>query len=331
MARRLLLALGLLALFAAVSTAGGWFWLDHQFHGAGPLVEARVVIIAKGSGSARIARELEAAGILNDARLFSLGLRLFGEPKALRAGEFSFPARSSPASVAAIVQSGRTVVRRVTLAEGLTNHEFAEQLAASPGLAGAVGKLPQEGRLLPETYHYAFGDQRAAVLGRMRQQMDDLLAKLWLVRAEGLPLKSPEEALILASIVEKETGVATERARVAAVFINRLRLGMRLQSDPTVVYGLTLGRRALGRPLSRADLQSSTPYNTYVIKGLPLTAIANPGEAALRAVLHPVVSKELYFVADGSGGHAFAKTLKQHNANVAKWRRFQRQKRKISD
>ena len=290
-----------------------------------------MVIIAKGSGTAQIARELEAAGIIDDARFFRLGLWLFSEPKALRAGEFSFPASSSAKNVVSIVQGGRTVVRRVTLAEGLTNREIAEQLAAAPGLVGAVGGLPQEGRLLPETYHYAFGDARNTVLGRMRQQMDDLLTKLWRARAEDLPLKSPEEALILASIVEKETGVAAERARVAAVFINRLRLGMRLQSDPTVVYGLTLGRQALGRPLSRADLQSATPYNTYVIKGLPLTAIANPGRAALRAVLHPVLSKELYFVADGSGGHAFAKTLKQHNANVAKWRRLQRQKRKATN
>ncbi|MBT6096092.1 MAG: endolytic transglycosylase MltG, partial [Rhodospirillaceae bacterium] len=257
--------------------------------------------------------------------------KMFGEPKPLRAGEYAFPAALSPAEAARILQSGRTVQRRVTFAEGLTRAEVASTLAAAAGATGAVGPLPQEGWLLPETYHYAFGDSREALLKRMNDAMVALADKLWSERAPDLPIKSVHEAVILASIVEKETGVASERPRVAAVFINRLRLGMRLQSDPTVVYGLTFGEKPLGHGLTRADLQSRTPYNTYLIKGLPPTAIANPGRAALESVLHPADSKDLYFVADGTGGHAFARTLKGHNANVAKWRRIERARKKKSN
>ena len=195
-------------------------------------------------------------------------------------------------------------------------------------MTGPVGRLPDEGWLLPETYHYAFGDSRAGIIQRMRDSMAELLSKAWAERDGGLPLADQREALILASVVEKETGIAAERPRVARVFINRLKLGMRLQSDPTVAFGVVGGHAPLDRPLTRADLEKPTPYNTYVIKGLPPGAIANPGRAAIEAVLHPAPGDELYFVADGSGGHAFARSLKEHNANVAKWRRFQREQAK---
>ena len=325
--RRLALALAVTLVLVLVAAVGVLFSLDIGYNLPGPSKKAVVVIIPKGASSARIAAILDAAGIISDARVFRLGLRLFGQPGPLRAGEFIFPAHLSAAGTVGILQSGRTVVRRFTAAEGLSNAEIAAKLASAPGLTGAVGALPDEGKLLPETYHYAFGDARKAVLKRMSRSMTALLNDMWPKRAKGLPLKSPQEALILASIVEKETGIESERPRVAAVFINRLKRGMRLQSDPTVIYGMTFGRRDLGRSLTRNDLRKPTPYNTYIIKGLPAGAIANPGRAALRAVLHPALSDELYFVADGSGGHAFATTLKGHNSNAAKWRKLRRQKK----
>ncbi len=302
-------------------------WLESRYNGPGGLAEERILIIPKGDGPAAIARDLQAAGIVADARVFRWGLRLFGDKAPLRAGEFAFPTAVSPAEAARILQSGRTVQRRLTLAEGLSRTEIASLLASAPGAVGAVGELPEEGWLLPETYHYTFGEPRRAILQRMHAAMIETADELWASRAPELPLSTVREAVILASIVEKETGVAAERARVAAVFVNRLKRGMRLQSDPTVVYGLTRGETPLDRPLTRADLQSRTAYNTYVIKGLPPTAIANPGRAALEAVLHPADSDDLYFVADGTGGHAFAKTLKGHQANVAKWRQIERQRR----
>ncbi len=200
-------------------------------------------------------------------------------------------------------------------------------VAAAEGLSGETGPVPPEGSLLPETYHYSWNDDRAALVERMQTGMEVVLAELWPERAEGLPINTPEEAVILASIVEKETGVAEERPLVASVFVNRLKRGMRLQSDPTVVYGLTNGQRPLGRTLTFRDLDRPSPYNTYTNGGLPPGPIANPGRAALEAVLHPAESRYLYFVADGTGGHAFAKTLVEHNRNVAKWRKIQRQQR----
>jgi UPF0755 protein len=213
------------------------------------------------------------------------------------------------------------VARRLTIPEGLTNFQIAHLLWATEGLQGNIPPLPGEGMLFPETYHFSWGDTREDVILRLHQAMRKTLREGWNPRASGLPLKNSQEALILASIVEKETAVAEERPHIAAVFLNRLRHGMRLQSDPTVVYDLTDGKGALGRPLTREDLKQETPSNTYVIDGLPPTPISNPGRLALQAVLHPTVSDDLYFVADGSGGHAFSKTLAEHNRNVARWRK----------
>jgi len=195
---------------------------------------------------------------------------------------------------------------------------------AEPLLVGEIDEVPPEGSLLPETYLFSRDDSRQAVLARMREAMQQTLAELWPKRREGLPLATPEEAVTLASIVEKETGVAAERPLVAGVFINRLKKKIPLQSDPTVIYGITLGKTELDRPLSRKDLKTATPYNTYTIQGLPPGPIANPGRDALQAVMAPTETDYIYFVADGSGGHAFAKTLEEHNRNVAKWRKFQK-------
>jgi UPF0755 protein len=214
------------------------------------------------------------------------------------------------------------VARRLTIAEGLTVAEVYELLEEAHGLTGELPPPPPEGSLLPETYFYAFGDPRAELVRRMQRAMDDVLAELWPRRAEDLPLDGRAEALTLASIVDKETASAAERAKVAAVFVNRLRRGMRLQADPTVIYGLTAGEGPLGRSLTRRDWADDSDYNTYRIDGLPPGPIANPGRAAIEAVLNPAAVDYLYFVADGSGGHAFARTLDEHNRNVALWRKI---------
>jgi len=216
------------------------------------------------------------------------------------------------------------VERKLTVPEGLTVMEILALVRAADGLQGTITLHPDEGTLLPQTYFYSYGDSRDAVVQRMRKAMDETLDELWPGRQDDLPIGSKRQALILASIVEKETGIPDERPRVAAVFVNRLRLGMRLESDPTVSYGMTLGRKPLGRDLTRADLQAPTPYNTYTNAGLPPGPIANPGRATIEAALNPAKTKDLYFVADGSGGHAFAATLDQHNRNVANWRARQK-------
>ncbi|MGH6919137.1 MAG: endolytic transglycosylase MltG, partial [Geminicoccaceae bacterium] len=228
----------------------------------------------------------------------------------------------TPASVINMLARGETVARRLTVAEGLTVAEVFRLLAETEGLSGELPEPPPEGSLLPETYFYALGDERAALVRRMQRGMRQLLDELWPARVDALPLADREQALILASIVDKETGVAEERGAVAAVFYNRLRRGMRLQSDPTVIYGLTEGNGPLDRELTRADWLHDSPYNTYLIDGLPPGPIGNPGRAALEAVLNPDDVDYLYFVADGSGGHAFGRTLEEHNRNVAKWRRL---------
>lgn len=312
----LLLGLGGLA-------AGAWGYAS--FTRPGPLQQPTVAYIEPGSSLRGIASTLATQGIIDNPLIFRLGVRASGLAVRLQAGEYSFPVQVSPKEVARILASGETVLRRVTIAEGLTSNEVIALLMAVEGLKGVIPRSVGEGTLLPETYYFSYGDDRSAIVDRMQSAMDEALSDLWPRRAEGLPLDTPEEALVLASIVEKETGVPTERARVAAVFINRLRLGMRLQSDPTVVYGITEGAGPLDRRLTRADLRSGTPYNTYTVDGLPPGPIANPGRAAIEAVLNPAETDELYFVADGTGGHVFARTLEEHNRNVRKWRKIRDQ------
>ena len=295
-----------------------------RFEGPGPLDAERVVVIPRGASVEAIAGALADAGVIADAMLFKISVRLLEAGRGLKAGEYSFPAAVSMRGAMELLESGRAVVRNLTVPEGLTSVEIMTLVAQADGLSGVLGSRPAEGSLLPETYHFSLDDGRAEMVARMAAAMSRSLSELWAKSAPGLPLKSPEEALILASIVEKETGVAAERAVVASVFINRLKHGMRLQSDPTVVYGITRGQGPLGRPLTRRDLQSASAYNTYSIDGLPPGPIANPGRAALEAVLHPAQTRYLYFVADGTGGHAFAETLAEHNRNVAKWRKAKR-------
>ena len=317
----------LIGLVVALLFAGGAvFWGYEQYRRPGPAAAPVTVVLEPGSGVRAIARRLADAGVLRHPDVFVLAARFgVGGGRDLKAGEYAFPAHASIAQLLAKLRAGETVVRRLTVPEGLTSREVLALVEAAEGLAGEAGEPPPEGALLPETYHYSYGDGRADLVARMREAMRHALEELWPGRQPDLPLQSPEQALVLASIVEKETGLATERGRIAGVFMNRLRRDMRLQSDPTVLYALTEGRGRLERPLSRADLAVDSPYNTYLYGGLPPGPIANPGRAALAATLRPASTDELYFVADGSGGHAFASSLAEHQRNVAHWRRLQRQ------
>ena len=316
----------LLAL-AVIAGGGAAAWLYTEFNRPGPSTEAVTVVLPQGAGLGSIGRRLDSAGVLGDALVFRLGVRLLRAERRLQAGEYSIPAAASPRQIMELIISGVTVARRITVAEGVTVAQVMALLEATDGLTGELDGMPPEGSLLPETYHFSLGDGRAELLARMQADLKSVLAKHWAARQPGLPIKTPEEALVLASIVEKETSVPDERPRIAGVFINRLRKRMRLQSDPTVAYGITNGSGPLDRPLTFRDLERDSPYNTYRIYGLPPAPIALPGEAAIEAVLNPLPTNELYFVADGTGGHAFAKSLVEHNRNVQKWRRIQRQNR----
>lgn len=320
--RRSLASLFLFVIIAAVGAAivGSYVWAWGQYTGPGPLTQASTVIIPRGAGVETIARVLRGSGVIGDQIIFRLGVRVSGIDKNLKAGEYFFPARVSSEVVAKILESGTTVVRRLTIAEGLTSAQIYLLLSDADGLEGDIS-LPVEGTMLPETYYFSYGDSRRSLVRRMQESMRRQLAGLWAARSTDLPYKSPAEALILASIVEKETAVANERPRIAGVFLNRLMLGMRLQSDPTVIYGVSDGAGFLDRALTRADLKSPNPYNTYLNAGLPPGPIGNAGKASLTAVFNPEPTEDIYFVADGNGGHVFAKTLKQHNRNVAKWRK----------
>lgn len=298
-------------------------WGLRDFDAPGPLADDKVLSIAKGSGLADISASLEEEGVVASAWLFQQGVRLQGGARDLKAGEYKFPAGVTMRGAMEILRGGKAVHYALTLPEGLTSSEAVALVAAADAMKGRVTKVPPEGSLLPETYHYSRDETRQSLIERMESAARDTLAELWETRQADLPIETPEQALILASIVEKETGLADERPLVASVFINRLRKGMRLQSDPTVVYGITEGKAPLGRALTRADLKQPTPYNTYRIDGLPPTPIANPGRASITAVLQPAESDYIFFVADGTGGHAFARTLDEHNANVAEWRRIQ--------
>lgn len=323
--RRFISVLLVLALASLCAAGGAWLWLQDRIHAEGPLAQERILVIESGSGLNRIATRLADAGVIRSDLLFRIHARLSGVSSQLKAGEYAFAGGISTADALAKIVAHDVVTRFLTIPEGLTTYQIVGLINEAEGLGGETPTAFENGTLLPETYAFSLGDTRADLVRRMSQAMDTTLEDLWDLRAPSLPLDTPEEAVILASIVEKETAVAAERTRVAAVFINRLRRDMRLQSDPTVAFGVD-PRGPLGRPLRRSDLDTPTPFNTYVIRGLPPAPICHPGRAALEAVLNPIESDELYFVADGTGGHAFARTLAEHNRNVARWRRIERER-----
>ena len=319
----------ILVLLGALVAGGAGYWGWKRFQAPGPTAAETTVVIPKGAGLSRIAQILHDAGVITEDWLFKIGVKVKGQDQALKAGEYAIPAGSSMQQVMELLVSGLTVVHKVTVPEGLSAWEIVQVLNAAPDLEGpAIEVVPAEGTLLPETYFFERGDTRQDILDRMVAGHKDALARLWPARASGLPIENEAEWIILASIVEKETGLPDERPLVASVFVNRLKQGMRLQSDPTVIYGITAGEGPLGRGLTRKELDTATPYNTYQIDGLPPGPIANPGLASLEAVLHPAETKYLYFVADGTGGHVFAETLKEHNENVRKWREIEKKRQK---
>lgn len=299
-------------------------WAVWTYRGPGPEAasgEISSVVLRRGAGLNEIASSLERAGVIRSGAIFKAAAQVTGVARDLKAGEYEFASGASMARVLDDIRAGRVVRHQVTIPEGATSEMVIEMLNAEEALTG-LAPTPPEGTVLPETYDFQRGEDRAAVLQRMMDARDKLLAALWAQRQPGLPVTTPEEAVILASIVEKETGVASERPQVASVFTNRLRKGMRLESDPTIIYYITKGK-PLGRRILKSELENpANTYNTYQIDGLPPTPIANPGRAALAAVLDPPQTEYLFFVADGTGGHAFAVTYEDHKRNVAKWREY---------
>jgi UPF0755 protein len=331
---------GLLTLFVAtlIAFGGAAYYMQAAVDAQGPLREPKLLVVPRNDGTQQIAERLEAEGIVGDRRMFLAGLYALrlasltpgGRTINLKAGEYEIKPGASIRALIDTMSEGRSVLMRVTVPEGLTSWQIVERLKAEPGLSGDVRDIPAEGTLLPETYSLPRGSSRQTLIDMMLAAQKKLLDQLWAERQENLPLKSAAEALILASIVEKETGRNDERERVAAVFVNRLRKGMKIQSDPTILYGLALGKVQWGKTIFLSDKNSKTAHNTYFIPGLPPTPICNPGRAAIEATLKPSGGNELFFVADGKGGHVFSETNREHEANVAKWRQVERERAAIA-
>lgn len=322
--RRVLRAALVCFVLLAVLAGGAGLYAYRAYDAPGPLPEARAVVVPRG-GVEGIADALAREGVVESPLALNLAALATRGHGALRAGELEFPAHASLRQVLAVLRTGRPVQHRLTIPEGLTAAQVALLLDRADALDGET-ELPDEGTVLPETYAYERGTPRSGLLARARAAMTRALERAWAERDPAIPLTTADQALILASIVERETGKPEERPHVAAVFLNRLRLGMRLQSDPTVAYVSSGGLGGLDRGLLRSELERDDPYNTYRIPGLPPEPIAMPGLASIRAVTQPVASEHLYFVADGTGGHVFARTLDEHNRNVARWRSVERER-----
>lgn len=305
-----------------VLLGGGWVFATRYYDAPGPLPTARAIVVPRGSLD-QVTDELVQEGVVGNAWAFQAAATVTRWQGAVRAGELEFPASASLRQVLEVLRTGRPVQHRLTIPEGLTAVQVAQLIDRAPALDGTT-PLPEEGWFLPETYAFDRGTTRAMVVERGRAAMDRALERSWASRSATMPLDTPRDVLILASIVERETGKPEERPKVAAVFLNRLRRGMRLQSDPTVVYGASGGAGVLDHSLTRAELERDDPYNTYRIPGLPPGPISMPGLASLRAVTQPMQTDDLYFVADGSGGHVFTKSNDEHVRNVARWREIER-------
>ena len=319
---RVLLWTFLIMLAGAIVTGVSGLYAYTEYSTPGPLAENKVVMVDSGKSVTEIGAALEQNGVISNGRIFALMAELTGQRTKLKAGEYAFPKGASMAEVIALIASGKAVTYKISIPEGFTSQMALDRVNANEVLAGDPAALPPEGSILPDTYVFRRGMTRQKLVQDMQAAQAKLLAELWDKRKPVPAIETPEQAVTLASIVEKETARADERPVIASVFINRLDKGMRLQSDPTIIYGIVGGKGRLDRPLNKADIDAETPYNTYRIKGLPPGPIANPGRAALEAVLNPEDTDKLYFVADGTGGHAFAATLEEHNRNVKNWRQI---------
>ncbi len=325
---RLLSLCWTLILLCALSLGSFTFWAVDYFKSPGPLKYGAVVVIPEGSPLKSVSVMLAENNVITYPEIFTLIIRVAEFEKQALAGEYAFTPHMSPFEVFSKISSGDVVVRNFTIAEGLMTSQIIDLMNKNTAMTGEIPVDIAEGLLLPETYGYYYGEKRSKIIERMKRDMQEVLDKSWDARAENLPFKDKNEALVLASIVEKETGKEEERKRVAAVFINRLRDGMKLQTDPTVIYAITEGKYVLDRPLTFKDLETPSPFNTYANLGLPPSPIANPGKASIEAVMHPLETDEFFFVADGTGGHTFSAKLKDHNKNVTKWRKINKKKPK---
>ncbi len=314
------------AVLVILASGAALYFGKQEFTGQGPSTAPSTFLVKPSTGVADIADQLERRGLVSDARIFRLGVRAYGNDGALKAGEYEIEAGASMLDIMDLLKSGKSVQYSLTIPEGLTVEQAWQRIAEQEALSGDMPKdIPAEGSLIADTQRFTRGASRQQIVNKMLADQKELVDSIWARRAPDLPLADINEFVTLASIVEKETARGDERSRVAAVFINRLNKGMRLQSDPTIIYGIFGGKgKPADRPIFRSDIDKPTPYNTYTIKGLPPTPIANPGKASLEAVANPSKTKDLYFVADGTGGHVFAATLDEHNENVARWRAFQR-------
>jgi UPF0755 protein len=320
-----LLILGLVLVFGIVT------WGQAKYREAGPLTAPLRFEVERGERLATVAERLAEAGAIGSGQVFRVAARYTDMDAGLKFGEYEIPAGASMEEILRLLNAGGNVYRQIVVPEGWTSWQVVEMLRGREELTGEIAEVPPEGTLAPAGYDFQRGDSRQAILDRMAARQTEILTDAWETRDPDLPLSSPEELLTLASIVEKETGVPEERGLVARVFVNRLERGMRLQTDPTVVYGITRGEGTLGRGLRRSELIAPTEFNTYVIDGLPPAPIANPGEAAIEAAAHPAEAEYLYFVADGTGGHAFSTTLEEHNANVVRWRRIEAERAQAAE
>jgi UPF0755 protein len=315
-----------IVLVVMIVVGGGYIYGRQKIEAPGPLQEDKIVNIPARAGMTDIADTLQREGVIDNNRWAFIGAVFALKARSdLKPGEYSFQKNASLRDVIGTIVDGKVVQHSVTIPEGLTSEQIVARLTDNDIFAGSVREVPREGTLLPETYKFPRGTTRDQVIARMQQSQKRVLAEIWERRNPDIPVKTPEQLVTLASIVEKETGKPDERSRVAAVFVNRLRQKIKLQSDPTIIYGLVGGKGTLGRPIKRSEIQQPSPYNTYVIDGLPPGPIANPGRASLEAAANPARTRDLFFVADGSGGHAFTETYDQHQKNVAKLRAMEKQ------
>jgi len=315
-----------IVLLAAVGVGLALAFGKQRLDAAGPLEQSQIVNIPRNVGPRDIAEVLQREGVIDQKWVFLGGILVMKDWSKLKSGEYEFKNQASLREVIETLVEGKVLQHHVTIPEGLTSEQVVQRLMDNDTLAGNIKDIPREGTILPDTYSFPRSSTREQLIQHMQQEQRRVLQDIWSRRAPDLPIKSAEQLVVLASLIEKETGKPDERTRIAAVFINRLKLRMRLQSDPTIIYGLVGGKGTLGRPILRSEIDQPTPYNTYVIDGLPPGPIANPGRASLEAAASPARTKELYFVADGTGGHAFAENLDQHQKNVARLRQIEQQK-----